>query len=93
MNSTLPHGDIVITDNDGEKSICKSCRTLIMNVLSAGSLVIVGLLQTTYTVHEGETVSICAQMISGVISKPLAVTIETRFSPDLIRSEYTRKSK
>lgn len=89
VNRTLPHGDIVITDNDGEiLSICKGCQTVIVPIISAGPLVVVGLLQTTYTVHEGEMVTICAQMMSGVISKPLVVTIETRFSPDLIRSEF-----
>lgn len=52
----------------------------------------VGLLQSRYTVHEGEMVRICAQMTSGEISKPLVVRIETGFSPDLIQSKYILKT-
>lgn len=67
----------------------KCVKNAISNCLTtyAGPLVTVGLVQETYTVHEGHTVRICAQMTSGEISKPLVVTIEASFSPALIRSK------
>lgn len=48
-----------------------------------GRRVTVGLLQQRYSVNEGETLRICAQMV-GQLSKPLVVGIETGFSPILI---------
>lgn len=45
-----------------------------------GPNVVVGLTEVTYTVNEGEQVTLCIQMTAGTISQPLIVTIQPGFS-------------
>ena len=56
----------------------------------AGPLVTVGLLQTIYTVFEGDTVEVCVQMTTGEISQPLSITLNTGVNDDVNNSECTK---